>query len=81
MGFVNYKIGTQANYDALQTKNPDTLYFIEDEGKIIKNGVEYGGGNMDELTLLIGDVNSLLDILINGGDIGEILDEVNGEVI
>lgn len=36
---LNY--GTQAAYDALQTKNPDLLYFCSDTGKLYKGSVDY----------------------------------------
>ena len=36
---LNY--GTQAAYDALETKNPNLLYFCSDTGKLYKGSVDY----------------------------------------
>lgn len=36
MAKVLFKYGTQAEYEALETKNPDALYFITDSNRIYK---------------------------------------------
>ena len=41
---IIYKYGTQSAYDALQTKNDNTIYFITDTHKIYVGSTEYSGG-------------------------------------
>ena len=36
-----HRFGTQAQYDALSTKNPNFLYFTSDTGKLYKGDVDY----------------------------------------
>jgi hypothetical protein len=36
-----HRFGTQAQYDALETKNPNFLYFTSDTGKLYKGDVDY----------------------------------------
>ena len=44
MALVNFKYGTAAEFAALETKNPDTIYFITDERKIYKGDISYSSG-------------------------------------
>jgi len=41
---VYFKVGTREQYDALQTKDPYTLYWLTDEGSLYKGSSLYGRG-------------------------------------
>ena len=78
MGLVNFVITDTAGYAGINSKNTDTLYFVEDTRKIYKGETEYGD--------VIGDYqNDASDDAKNTGDddlegaIGDYFDELYGE--
>lgn len=50
MALVNFRYGTAAEYAALTTKDPNTLYFVADEHKIYKGDASYGGSEYAAVT-------------------------------
>lgn len=50
MALVNFRYGTAAEYAALATKDPNTLYFVADEHKIYKGDTSYGGSEYAAVT-------------------------------
>ena len=46
-----HRFGTQAQYDAIETKNPNFLYFTSDTGKLYKGNIDYTNNLMTTATV------------------------------
>lgn len=57
---VVFKSGTQANYDALTSKDDGTLYFTTDTHKIYKGGVEYTSSTSSSTSVMDFDCGASL---------------------
>lgn len=52
MALVQFKVGSSAQFQALTTKDDNTLYFLTDTRKVFKGSVPYGGGFYQSVTAL-----------------------------
>lgn len=77
MARVRVKYGTKARYDALETKDPNTLYFITDRGLVYKGDilvtnkfsvVEHGTGDNHRITVTDNSTNPPSTIAIYGNE-------------
>lgn len=60
-------VGTQAQYDALQVKNDNTLYFIIDTHRIYRGEILFASG-------LIENLEQVSNIELYGGSATEVLE-------
>lgn len=58
---VKFVVGTRAQYNAIETKDDSTLYFISDERLIYKGTIPYGSGKYTTVAELpaTGEINTL----------------------
>ena len=61
-------VGTQAQYNALQAKDDNTLYFIIDTHRIYRGGVLFASG-------LIENLEQINNIELYGGSAADVLEQ------
>lgn len=63
MALVKFVAGTAANFALLETKNPDTLYFVTDEQRIYKGDKCFSGGIYEAVSALPDTGNAKVNTL------------------
>lgn len=64
---ISFEAGDQINYDALPAKDPDTLYFVEDTGRIYKGDILMTSAADSKLAFETGQVETL-NVYASSGD-------------
>ena len=70
---VIFKIGTRAQFDAIVTKNQNTLYWLSDTQELYKGDVLFGKGALASETaaglLSAEDYKKLQELIVSGGTV------------
>lgn len=80
---VIFKIGTRAQFDAIVTKNQNTLYWLSDTQELYKGDVLFGKGALATETasglLSADDYKKLQELIVSGGTVD--LTPVDGSIV
>ncbi|MGM9608354.1 MAG: hypothetical protein ACI3XJ_12700 [Oscillospiraceae bacterium] len=77
MANVTFKVGTLAQYDALETKNADTLYWLTDVQRVYKGDALFGTGTTATVAmagLLSPEDKAKLDSIVASGGEATVID-------
>lgn len=80
---VIFKIGTRAQFDAIVTKNQNTLYWLSDTQELYKGDILFGKGALASETasglLSAEDYKKLQELIVTGGTVD--LSPVDGSIV
>lgn len=80
---VIFKIGTRAQFDAIATKNQNTLYWLSDTQELYKGDILFGKGALASETaaglLSAEDYQKLQELIVTGGTVD--LTPVDGSIV
>lgn len=80
---VLFKIGTRAQFDAIVTKNQNTLYWLSDTQELYKGDILFGKGALASTTasglLSSEDYKKLQELIVSGGTVD--LTPVDGSIV